>query len=206
MVASGAHARAVRRRTRQRLDGRGFCNSLRRRVLRDMSGCVGAPASVCNRLAPFPQRREDGVKLGRPCHHWRNPGQGPGSWGVGEAVVHHACTLAQHGTTRAGTVWPLVLCASCSGHEGAESLSTMSPRLGAVAGNERGDGPRAIVGAGNAAAVAVPRPCGRRALAATGEALDAGSAGERGGRVPEARTCHVSARSASVWGIQRMDC
>jgi len=191
MVASRAHVRAVRRRTVHRLDRRGYCNGVRRRLLREMSGCVGAPASVCNRLAPFPQRREGGVEFGRPSRHWRNSRQGPGRWGIGEAVARRACTLAPHGTRRARTVWPSFLCVSCSDRDGAESLSETAPRLGAVAGHERGDDPRAVVGAGNAAAVAVPRPCGRRALGATGEAVDAGGAGERGGSVPEARTCHV---------------
>ena len=205
MVASRAHVPAVRRRTVHRLDQRGCCNGLVRRVLREMSGCVGGPASVCNRLAPFTQRREGGVELGRPSRHWRNFRQGPGRWGIGEAVVPRACKLAPHGTTRAGTVWLSFLCARCSDRDGGESLSAMAPRLGAVAGHERGDDPKAVVGAGNAAAVAVPRPCGRRALAATGEAVDAGGAGERGGSVPEARTCHVSARSAALRRIRRMD-
>lgn len=198
MVASRAHVRAVRRRTVHRLDQRGCCNGLRRRVLREMSGCEGAPASVCNRLALFPQRREGGVELGLPSRHWRNLREGPGRWGIGDAIERRACTLAPPGTTRARTVWPLFLCASCSDRDGAVSLSAAAPRLGAVAGHERGDDPRAVVGAGNVAAIAVPRPCGRRALGATGEAVDAGGAGERGGSVPEARTCHVSARSAAL--------
>ena len=205
MVASRAHLRAVRRRTVHRLDQRGCCNALRHRVLREMSGCAGAPASGRNTLDPFSQRREGGVEFGRPSRHGRNFRQGPGRWAKGEAVAPHACTLAQHGTTRAGTVWPSFLCVSCSDRDGAGSLSATAPRLGAVTGHDRGDDPRAVVGAGNAAAVAVPRPCGRRALGATGEAVDAGGAGERGFSVPEERTCHVSARSAALRRIRRMD-
>ena len=205
MVASRAHVRAVRRRTVHRLDQRGCCNALRHRMLREMSGCAGAPASVRNTWDPFSQRREGGVEFGRPSRHGRNFRQGPCMWAKGEGVVARACTLAQHGTTRAGTVWPSFLRAGCFYRDGAESLSGTTPRLGAVAGHDCGDDPRAVVGAGNAAAVAVPRPCGRRALATTGEAVDAGGAGECGGSVPEERTCHVSARSAALRRIRRMD-